>query len=401
MYSGELAVKNVLGSLFVKKLLVVDRSVQDRDILLSGLSEAFEVREIPANCADPLGFIAACVKELGRVVELHVLSHGAPGCLQLAGQSCGIHAILNSAQPVRAIRDSLTDNAQIVLYGCRVAEGKAGKDFVTGLSTLLGSPVHASQTQVGHESLGGSWKAFKADLIPFDQASLAQFQNVLPTYNFTGATNNNSNIQQTVDGVLLTISDSRTNNVNWSVASAGGAGGTIDEAAVQTGLQTSYTFTFGSAIDVTSLRIVEGTTTFTASGTFTFTPNTGSAVTGVSIPQAGNFDGTTATLNFTGITSFTVTYSAGDAALVFDTVVFSTADTTPPGTLGTPDLSAATDLGSSNSDNITSSTTQTIGGTGAEASSIVHILVAGSTIASVNAEAGGTWTYTTTLAEGS
>ena len=68
MYSGELAVKNVLGSLFVKKLLVVDRSVQDRDILLSGLSEAFEVREIPANCADPLGFIAACVKEVGRVV---------------------------------------------------------------------------------------------------------------------------------------------------------------------------------------------------------------------------------------------------------------------------------------------------------------------------------------------
>lgn len=94
------------------------------------------------------------------------------------------------------------------------------------------------------------------------------------------------------------------------------------------------------------------------------------------------------------------TDAAGNAGPA-STALGLTVDTTAPGTLGTPDLLATSDLGISNTDNITSSTTQQLQGTASGANSIVSILVGGSTVNVVTSQAGGTWSYTATLTQGS
>ena len=92
------------------------------------------------------------------------------------------------------------------------------------------------------------------------------------------------------------------------------------------------------------------------------------------------------------------TDAAGNSGPV-STALAVVVDTTAPGTLGTPDLLAASDTGSSSTDNITSSTSQQLTGS-ATTGNIVSILVGGTTVNTVTA-AGGSWSYTHTLTQGS
>ncbi|WP_229837549.1 Ig-like domain-containing protein, partial [Thalassobaculum fulvum] len=85
----------------------------------------------------------------------------------------------------------------------------------------------------------------------------------------------------------------------------------------------------------------------------------------------------------------------GPASAALNVVV----DTTAPATLAAPDLLAASDSGSSNTDNITSSTTQQLSGSATTGDS-VNIIVGGTTLQTVTA-AGGSWSYTATLTAGS
>ncbi|WP_229837550.1 Ig-like domain-containing protein, partial [Thalassobaculum fulvum] len=76
-----------------------------------------------------------------------------------------------------------------------------------------------------------------------------------------------------------------------------------------------------------------------------------------------------------------------------------TVDQTAPVTLGPPDLLAASDTGSSNTDNITNAASQSFSGS-ATTGDTVNVLVGGVTVGSVTA-AGGSWSFATSLSSGS
>lgn len=69
-------------------------------------------------------------------------------------------------------------------------------------------------------------------------------------------------------------------------------------------------------------------------------------------------------------------------------------DTTAPAIVGPPDLIAASDRGTSDTDNLTNLATPTLAGEGAAADALVHILVGGTTMGSAIAGATGAWSFT-------
>ncbi len=80
--------------------------------------------------------------------------------------------------------------------------------------------------------------------------------------------------------------------------------------------------------------------------------------------------------------------SSASAALVV------TIDTAPPGAPSTPDLNAASDSGTSSTDNITNDTTPTLDGT-SEANAIVEIFDGVTSLGTTNASGAGIWSFTT------
>jgi hypothetical protein len=53
---------------------------------------------------------------------------------------------------------SLADSGEILLYGCDVAAGEKGANFVQQLSQLTKAKIAASRSPIGSSAKGGDWE---------------------------------------------------------------------------------------------------------------------------------------------------------------------------------------------------------------------------------------------------
>ena len=379
-----------------REFLFVDPDVADPDILLAGLARPFAIVRL-AREGDPLGQIAAALAGEREVEALHLLSHGAPGGMQLSGQMVDAAALAARPALPGSIRDALADDAEIVLYGCSVAEGAEGAAFVERLSMLLGRPVAAAAGLVGSAALGGNWDLPAAGELAFETAARAAYPHALivATFGVVTTLNTTTTLTSNEGGVTLSVTKSDGTAMN------GVSSGFLDPGQMVTTSNVSYTVTFSTSVNVTQFQLGEFTN-LSSGANYTFTPNSGTAVT--IADNSGSIVGSIATLNpgdWTGITSFTVSYadttSGSSWRVGLDNIVFTVAGPSAP---GTPDLTAATDTGTSNTDNITSAAVQTFTGTSSGATQ-VHVLVNGVTAGTATPDGGGTWSFNASLSTGS
>ncbi|WRH67325.1 MAG: FG-GAP-like repeat-containing protein [Planktothrix sp. GU0601_MAG3] len=80
-------------------------------------------------------------------------------------------------------RNALTPHASIILYGCNVAEGDSGSQFLTQLYQLTGANIAANPNPTGNGEKGGTWNI--RHLIPPSpqRPELALTETSLKTYN--------------------------------------------------------------------------------------------------------------------------------------------------------------------------------------------------------------------------
>lgn len=369
------------------EVLFVDLGVSGAEGLIAGARPEVRVEHLPtnANPVDAIGFALAGKRDLAAV---HILSHGGPGMLQLAGVTVDAASFATRPAMLAHIRAALAEDAEIILYGCSVAEGTSGAAFVARLSELLGCRVVASSTPVGAASLGGDWDLPTSRDLAFSAAARETFQGLLGVATFGVVTTLNTTTTLTSNESGVTISVTKSDGT----AMAGVSSGFLDPGVISNTV--SYTLTFSTAIDISQFQIGEFENN-SNSANYTFTPNTGSVVT--LADDSGSISGAIATLNpgdWTGVTSMTVSYAGGTNWRVgLDNIRFTTSG---PSTLAAPDLVSTSDTGSSNTDNITNDTTPTFGGSGATSGNSVHVLVDGTTVGTATATAGGAWSFTIT-----
>ena len=312
-------------------VLVVDPDVSASEVLLAALRRHTAVIRLVRD-ADPLRQIAAHLAGVSGVRRLHILAHGEPGTLHLAGQTIGSGHILDRPWFVTALRAALAPGAEVLLYGCAVGGNQTGARFVRTLSRALSARVIAATGPVGSPSAGGSWAAFPERSLAFSREGRAAFPGVLAsgTFNFDGSSTSTS-VTQTVSGVTLTVSiDQNTilgSDQNVDVAAGGGAFGTagnfvlINSDTVPS--NTVMTFGFSEAVSLTSFQFAEvGNQT---SGNYVFTPNSGTTLTvsaeatgltsgsgsGITVNSSSGIGNLDQISTWNNITSFTITFSGG------------------------------------------------------------------------------------------
>lgn len=140
------------------RLLVIDPAVVDYQQLFTGLRPGYEVLVLDGQCdgmAQISERLARSIKA-GRPLEsLHVLSHGSPGTLYLGESELSLKTLAVYGKQLEqwgAAVDAL------VLYGCNVAAGDAGAEFIQQLHRLTGARIAASATKTGSAQLGGDWQ---------------------------------------------------------------------------------------------------------------------------------------------------------------------------------------------------------------------------------------------------
>ena len=145
------------------ELIFVDTDVPEYQALLSDLltypdeSTRYEVFELD-NTGDGLAQISAVLSGFDNVNAVHILSHGEAGAIDLGGATLDSTTLASGAERVKAWGGALTDNADIMIYGCNLAANEAGQTLIDSLAELTGADVAASDDLTGSALFGADWE---------------------------------------------------------------------------------------------------------------------------------------------------------------------------------------------------------------------------------------------------
>lgn len=137
-------------------IVFVDWRVADIDSILAGIPADAEVI-ILDGASDGLDQIAARLQGRSGLDAIHIISHGSSGSVSLGSGVIDSAALAEHAIQLDTIGQALTESGDILLYGCNVAQGDAGVQFIGSLAQTTGADVAASTDLTGAAALGGNW----------------------------------------------------------------------------------------------------------------------------------------------------------------------------------------------------------------------------------------------------
>ena len=167
-----------------QNIVFIDRQVSDYQSLVASIKPQTKVVLLDSE-EDGIEEMTKYLQG-GKYKSVHVVSHGSAGSLQLGSSQLNSGNLDTYKSQLQQWKTVLTEDADILLYGCDVAEGEIGVSFVQQLSQLTGADVAASDDLTGNASLGGDWELeVSAGMI---EAPLAFQAGVIEAYNSVLAT---------------------------------------------------------------------------------------------------------------------------------------------------------------------------------------------------------------------
>lgn len=131
------------------QVVFVDPSVPNMDVVLAGIPDAAEVVVLTED-TNGIDQISETLQSLSSIQSIHIISHGDRGELKIGNQAIGADQLNEKADSIGAWSRATVVGADIILYGCDVAEGKIGDHFVSLLSKISGMDVAASTDKTGN-----------------------------------------------------------------------------------------------------------------------------------------------------------------------------------------------------------------------------------------------------------
>ncbi|MDV6033832.1 MAG: DUF4347 domain-containing protein [Phycisphaera sp. RhM] len=143
------------------ELVFVDAGVQDYQQLIADLRSGNEHADLEIYLLDAT---RDGVRQIGEILDgyadvdaIHVLSHGNDGKIRLGNTVLDDRNLAGYAGELAGWAGSLSDDADLMLYGCELAETVDGRTMLEALAELTGADVAASIDDTGSNSLGGDW----------------------------------------------------------------------------------------------------------------------------------------------------------------------------------------------------------------------------------------------------
>ncbi|WP_228012927.1 putative Ig domain-containing protein [Nostoc edaphicum] len=181
--SNSINIKPTLD-LYPTRLVFIDPQVDDYQSLVMGVLPDTSVVVLDAN-QDGIEQISQVLESHQGVNSLHIVSHGAPGCIYLGNSQLNNETLNHYAAKLMGWANALGEDAQLLLYGCKVAQNEPGVLFIRCLSELTGAVVAASDDLTGSAALGGDWEleVSTAPIVPrlaFGQEVITAYASILP-----------------------------------------------------------------------------------------------------------------------------------------------------------------------------------------------------------------------------
>ncbi|MEL6374301.1 MAG: DUF4347 domain-containing protein, partial [Pseudomonadota bacterium] len=139
------------------EMVFIDSRVDNVAQLLSAIDPAAEIVMIDAQ-SDGVAQMAQALDGRNDIAAIHILAHGDDGQMILGNGVVDATSIEGAhAESFRQIGAALSENGDILIYGCDFGQGVAGARAAELLADLTGADIAASDDVTGHADLGGDW----------------------------------------------------------------------------------------------------------------------------------------------------------------------------------------------------------------------------------------------------
>jgi hypothetical protein len=138
-----------------RSLIFIDAAVPDYASLAAGVVGAEVVVLHPHE--DGIAQISLALAQRSQISSIHIVAHGCPGSVRLGNAKLSLQTLTQYQSQLRQWHNALTEQAELLIYGCRVAETAVGTALITALKSLIGVEVAASTALVGGSAQGGTW----------------------------------------------------------------------------------------------------------------------------------------------------------------------------------------------------------------------------------------------------
>ncbi|MCC5625974.1 DUF4347 domain-containing protein, partial [Nostoc sp. CHAB 5715] len=202
LHTSHFQVNPATSTSYSHSLVFIDMAVEDYSDLVNGVLDNAEVFVLDStqNGVEQITEILASYNR-PNLTNIHIVCHGAPGCLQLGNTHLGLDTLDEYSQQLQLWQKIFSTSAKsnnlwnLLIYGCNVALGDAGAEFVEKLHQLTKANIAASRGRIGNAALGGNWELevrttdMEASL-PFAETTRQAYAGVLATFtvNNTGDT---------------------------------------------------------------------------------------------------------------------------------------------------------------------------------------------------------------------
>jgi len=143
------------GSGTIHEIVIIDSAVPNISDLINGVKPGDQVFLLDAT-KDGVQQIADIIREnnLHDLSAIQIVSRGLEGEIRLGATTLTGANLADHAADLATIGGALTANGDILLFGCNVASGTAGQQFLSDLTTYTGADVAASTDLTGAARTG-------------------------------------------------------------------------------------------------------------------------------------------------------------------------------------------------------------------------------------------------------
>lgn len=152
---GEIAA--VTEEVSTRTIVFIDQTLDQADMLRHAVRPDSEIVMLDPQ-EDAITQITQHLQTNSGINRVSIVSHGDAGELVIAGQRINTSELEQRAEEIKQWRSSLSDQADVLLFGCHVARGESGRDFIQRLARLTGADVAASIDRTGNATQGADWE---------------------------------------------------------------------------------------------------------------------------------------------------------------------------------------------------------------------------------------------------
>ena len=193
-----------------RELIIVDPGVEDAESLLAEVLEnrpdsTFEVRILDAD-QDGVAQISELLQGDQQYSAIHIISHGDEGEVQLGNSTLTADNLNQYVDQLAGWADALTEDADLLFYGCDLASNAEGEQFIESISAITGADVAASDDLTGAADLGGDWELeLNVGTIETQALASTSFAGVLMTDTDGDGIDDADDADKDGDGILLSL----------------------------------------------------------------------------------------------------------------------------------------------------------------------------------------------------